>query len=119
MGTTQPYLKLFKTSIKSDSNPFGGMIVFGNNFIKRVIDISMSLFGLVLLAPVFVYVAILIKHDSAGPVFYWGPRLGKNGKQFNILKFRTMYEVQSSYKGPSITSDGDDRPRPDPRGADM
>jgi diguanylate cyclase (GGDEF)-like protein len=112
MSTTQTYIKVLKTFKSPGSNPFRVISVLGNNLIKRGLDISMSLLGLVTLAPVFIYVAILIKHDSAGPVFYWGPRLGKNGKQFNILKFRTMYEVQSSYKGPSITSDGDDRITP-------
>jgi len=112
MSTTQPYLKVFKTSKTSGSDLFRAIIDLGNNLIKRAFDIGMSLFGLIILAPVFVYIAAMIKRDSAGPVFYWGPRLGKNGKQFKILKFRTMYEVQSSYKGPSITSDGDDRITP-------
>ena len=72
----------------------------------------MSLIGLIFLSPVFLYVAIMIKRDSPGPVFYWGPRMGMNGKAFKILKFRTMYEDQRSYNGPSVTAQGDDRITP-------
>jgi lipopolysaccharide/colanic/teichoic acid biosynthesis glycosyltransferase len=77
--------------------------------LKRVFDIFVSAMGLLLLSPFFVLFAILIKYDSPGPVFFRGPRLGKNGKIFNILKFRTMYERPESYQGFRITARGDDR----------
>ncbi len=85
---------------------------FAKEQIKRLFDIVASSLGLLLLAPVFVYIAWMIKSDSPGPVFYWGPRMGKNRKPFKILKFRTMYEDQSSYSGPRVTAQGDSRITP-------
>jgi O-antigen biosynthesis protein WbqP len=58
--------------------------------IKRVLDFLFSFFGIVILMPVFLIIAILIKVDSKGPVFFIQKRVGKNKKHFNILKFRTM-----------------------------
>jgi len=58
---------------------------------KRIVDFIFSLFALVLLSPLFVLVAALIKMTSEGPVFYKQERIGKNGKRFKMYKFRTMY----------------------------
>jgi lipopolysaccharide/colanic/teichoic acid biosynthesis glycosyltransferase len=58
--------------------------------VKRLFDIACSVVGLILLAPVFVVTAILIKRDSSGPVFFRQTRIGQFGKQFSIYKFRTM-----------------------------
>lgn len=57
---------------------------------KRLFDIAASFVGLALLAPLFVLIALWIKVDSAGPVFFRQQRVGRWGKPFNILKFRTM-----------------------------
>ncbi|MBL6982300.1 MAG: sugar transferase [Anaerolineales bacterium] len=78
----------------------------------RARDIALAFIGLLILAPFFALFALLIKRDSPGPVFYWGPRVGKNGKLFEILKFRTMYEQPESYQGPQITAKGDPRVTP-------
>lgn len=86
-----------------------------NAVVKRIFDICASLFGLIILSPFFIFIAILIKRDSPGPVFYWGPRMGKKGRIFYMLKFRTMYERPESYKGPRLTANGD--PRITPLGA--
>lgn len=59
-------------------------------YIKRIIDFSMSLIGLIILSPIFILLAIIIKIDSRGPVFFKQKRLGKDKRYFNILKFRTM-----------------------------
>lgn len=59
-------------------------------YIKRGIDFLLSLIGLIVLAIVFIGIAILIKTTSKGPVFFKQKRVGKNKKYFNILKFRTM-----------------------------
>lgn len=59
-------------------------------FLKRLFDIIFSLFGLIILLPIFLIIAIAIKIDSNGPVFFKQTRVGKNGKEFKILKFRTM-----------------------------
>lgn len=76
---------------------------------KRAIDIFISGLGLVLLAPLFAYVAFRIKRESPGPVFYRGLRSGRNGKVFRILKFRTMVESEESYNGPPVTARDDPR----------
>ena len=61
------------------------------DFIKRVIDISISLILLILLIPILIVVSILIKLESTGPVFFRQSRIGQNGHPFTIYKFRTMY----------------------------
>ncbi|MCO6499278.1 MAG: sugar transferase [Vicingus serpentipes] len=57
---------------------------------KRIFDIILSLFGLILLFPLFILIALLIIIDSKGGVFYIQKRIGKNGITFNLFKFRTM-----------------------------
>lgn len=57
---------------------------------KRFFDIVSSLFGLVILSPLFLIVAIWIKIDSKGPVFYRQVRVGRENKDFYLVKFRTM-----------------------------
>lgn len=59
-------------------------------YVKRGIDIILSLMGLVILAPFFVLLALAVKLDSAGPVFFKQERVGIHKKHFYILKFRTM-----------------------------
>ena len=59
-------------------------------FTKRLFDILASLIGLVILSPVFLIVAIAIKIDDGGPIFYNQERIGKNGKEFKMYKFRSM-----------------------------
>ncbi len=61
------------------------------NFFKRFIDIVLSAAGLLLLSPVLLIIALLIKLDSKGPVLFKQKRIAKNKEHFNILKFRTMY----------------------------
>ena len=59
-------------------------------FIKRLIDITGSLFGIILLSPLFLITAIIIKLDSKGPVFFKQNRCGKDGNLFKMYKFRSM-----------------------------
>ena len=80
--------------------------------IKRAFDVTAAFLGLLVLSPFFGIIGILIKRDSPGPVFYWGPRIGRYGVQFKMLKFRTMYETPKSYRGPRVTSQDDDRITP-------
>ncbi len=58
--------------------------------IKRIIDVVVSLIGILILWPLFILVAIIIKLDSKGSIFYLQERIKKNGKPFKIIKFRTM-----------------------------
>ncbi len=67
-------------------------------FLKRATDIVVSVIGLVLLAPVFFAIAVAIKLDSPGPVFFRQERVGKDGRIFRIFKFRTM--VQNATEHP-------------------
>jgi len=79
---------------------------------KRIFDIVAAALGLILLTPLFVILRVLIKRDSAGPVIYQGWRVGRGGRPFRILKFRTMYENGASYAGPRLTSSEDERVTP-------
>lgn len=63
-------------------------------FVKRILDILISLLVLLILWPVFIIVGILIKKEDKGTVFYKQIRTGKNGKNFEMYKFRTMKECK-------------------------
>lgn len=76
-------------------------------FFKRVFDLIMSVIGLIILSPVFLILAIAIKIDSPGPVFYRQERVTQYGKRFRIHKFRTM--VQNADKGSQVTVNNDNR----------
>lgn len=71
-------------------------------FIKRVFDIVFSLLALIILIPLFLIISFIIKTSSKGPVFFKQIRVGKDGKEFKIIKFRTM-EVDAEKKGMQIT----------------
>lgn len=58
--------------------------------IKKIFDITVSIVAIVLLSPVFIIISIIIKFNSAGPIFYLQKRVGKNNSDFFIFKFRTM-----------------------------
>jgi len=75
--------------------------------IKRVFDIVVSFFGLVVILPVFFIIAIAVIIESRGGVFYLQKRVGKNNKDFKIFKFRTMY-TNSDKKG-LLTVGSDDK----------
>jgi lipopolysaccharide/colanic/teichoic acid biosynthesis glycosyltransferase len=75
---------------------------------KRLLDITVASIGLVVLAPLFVVIGILIKFDSPGPVFFKGERIGQHGRRFYILKFRSMVP-DAPRLGTSITSQDDPR----------
>lgn len=79
----------------------------GSLLCKRLFDIGVSAVMLVLLSPVFLVLAVVIKLDSPGPVFYRQVRLTQYGKPFRIFKFRTM--VQGADKGSQVTVGGDSR----------
>lgn len=81
-------------------------------FFKRVLDILGSGFGLVVFSLLFLYIAIRIKRESPGPVYYRGERVGRDGRVFWILKFRTMYETPENDKGLRLTVKNDQRVTP-------
>lgn len=80
----------------------------GSLFLKRAFDVFASGIGLFLLSPIFLIVAIWIKIDSEGPVFFRQKRMGLHAEPFCIFKFRTMVN-DADKKGRQITVGGDAR----------
>ena len=77
--------------------------------IKRVFDVSLSVLFLALFSPVYVMLAIRVKLDSKGPVFYKQERVGRYGHPFKIIKFRTMAQGAENGNGPQLTMPEDAR----------
>src|SRR5262249_26299869 len=75
---------------------------------KRAVDIAGSAFGLLFLLPVFIIVAIVIKFDGPGPVFFRQERVGLGGRSFRIFKFRSMV-VGAARTGTALTVRADTR----------
>ncbi|WP_338968773.1 sugar transferase [Fusobacterium nucleatum] len=75
--------------------------------LKRIFDIILSLFGLIILLPFMLIIAIFIKLDSKGPVFFKQLRVTKNGREFKVFKYRTMRVGSDKYS--QITVGKDDR----------
>ncbi|MEY4215841.1 MAG: hypothetical protein RLZZ68_297 [Bacteroidota bacterium] len=78
---------------------------------KRFLDITLSLVALIVLTPLYLLCAILVKLSSPGPVFFLQERIGLNNEPFQIIKFRTMY-VNSEPNGPQLSSTNDARITP-------
>ena len=72
---------------------------------KRLFDLITSFIGLVFLVPIFIIVSLLVKISSVGPVFFVQKRIGKNGKIFQMIKFRSMYVIQNSTSNISVKGD--------------
>lgn len=72
---------------------------------KRCLDVALSIMAIVVLSPVFVVVALLVMQSSAGPILYRGLRAGRNGRNFHILKFRTMIVDAERHGGASTAVD--------------
>ena len=77
-------------------------------FIKRLSDVILSFPVVILLIPIWVVCALIIKFDSPGEIIYRQQRLGKNMKPFTILKFRSMY-VDAEKSGPKLSCSSDNR----------
>lgn len=102
-------------SVKS-SNLFGVPLVnlsrnhlsHGMKALKRFMDLALSAMALMVLSPAFLFIAIRVKMDSSGPVFYRQERLGIFGRPFKIIKFRTMIQ-NAEGQGPKLSSGEDPR----------
>lgn len=77
-----------------------------NSGIPRFLEILIALSGIILLLPILIIIAILVKLTSPGPIFFLQKRVGLNGKHFTLFKFRTMRVQQS---GPLVTAASDNR----------
>lgn len=75
---------------------------------KRLFDLTWSILGIIILSPVLLVCAILIKINSKGPILFKQVRVGKNNRDFKIMKFRTMY-TDSAQKGLLTLGDKDPR----------
>ncbi|MBN2662202.1 MAG: sugar transferase [Bacteroidales bacterium] len=79
--------------------------------IKRMIDVVLSLIAFVILLPLYIFTAIGVKMSSKGPIFYRQERVGKNGRPFKIIKFRSMF-TDAEINGPALSSSSDSRITP-------
>ena len=68
-------------------------------FPKRIFDILASFFGIIVISPILLIVALFIKLQMPGPVFFIQTRIGKGGKEFSLLKFRTMLVKPKTSEG--------------------
>ena len=79
-------------------------------YIKRILDFILSLLATIVLSPLFLVIAIIIKIDSRGPTFFSQERLGKDGKVFKIIKFRTMIpNAEKIGDGLKVKTESDNR----------
>ena len=98
-------------------NLYPSWLVFGVGFrrngflraIRRGLSFGISLVGLVLALPLIPLIMLAIRLDSAGPVFYTQTRVGKNGRLFKVIKFRTMRQDAEAANGPQWAGDNDPR----------
>lgn len=98
------------------SNIFGALLIDVNSEVmpvwqrtmKRLMDIVMSGIALILLTPVFIVLGVMVKLSSPGKIFFKQDRVGKNGRLFKIIKFRTMF-VGAEKNGPQLSSSNDPR----------
>jgi len=98
-------------------NLYPSWMVFGQGFrrtatfilVRRVVSIVISLIGLVLTLPLIPLIILAIRLDSKGPVFYTQARVGKGGRVFNVVKFRTMRQDAEAANGPQWADDKDPR----------
>ncbi len=91
-----------------DINP--GIMTPWEKLIKRITDVLLSFLGFLLFLPFGLILSLLIRLDSKGPIFYTQDRLGKDGKAFKIIKFRSMkHNVQSQGDKVILTTENDQR----------
>ncbi len=76
--------------------------------IKRTLDIILSGLSLIILSPLYLYIAIRVRLSSNGPIFFMQERIGKSGNPFNIIKFRSMY-LDAEESGPQLSNEQDNR----------
>ena len=88
--------------IISDAMPIWQRVV------KRAMDFILSLIAVIILIPFYIFSALAVKLSSPGPVFFLQDRVGKNGKSFKIIKFRTMV-MNAEKNGPQLSSKDDPR----------
>jgi exopolysaccharide biosynthesis polyprenyl glycosylphosphotransferase len=101
------------------TNIFGALLIQLNvetmpvwqQTLKRLMDVLVSIVAIILLLPLYLAMAIAVKISSPGPIFFLQERIGRNGKAFNIVKFRTMF-IDAEKLGPQLSSANDPRITP-------
>lgn len=88
-----------------------GLMANWEKIFKRLIDVVASLVLMILLIPLYLYIAIRVKLSSPGPIIFRQHRIGMNGRPFTIFKFRSMYP-DAEPNGPQLSHEGDDRCTP-------
>lgn len=78
-------------------------------FVKRSFDICFSLFAIIISSPAMILAAIMVKIDSPGPLFYFQKRVGRFGKEFDVIKFRSMRVGSEAGVGPKVATSDDPR----------
>lgn len=91
------------------THAYTSLITSWRLFLKRALDLSVALTGLVVGAPVFLLIALAIKLDSRGPIFYKQLRVGLRGRTFYIYKFRSMRQDAEVKSGPVWAKENDPR----------
>jgi len=86
-----------------------GPLALRDRIIKRLLDITLSIAGLIVLAPLLVGVAIAIKLESKGPIFFMQNRVGRDNKLFRMFKFRSMYTERCDVNAVQLTTRNDTR----------
>lgn len=76
--------------------------------LKRVLDVVLSILAMLLLLPLYIFLALGVKFTSKGPIFYSHERIGRYGKPFSIFKFRSMVQ-DAERSGPALSSENDSR----------
>lgn len=98
-------------------NLYPSWLIFGDGFrrstmfvlVRRALSIVISLVGLILAAPLLPWIMLAITLDSKGPIFYTQTRVGKGGRTFKVVKFRTMRQDAEAASGPKWAGDNDPR----------
>ena len=85
-----------------------GLLPLWQQNFKRLIDISASILGIIILSPLFIYTAIRLKISSKGPLLYLQERIGYKGRPFKMIKFRSMI-MNAEKNGPELSTDDDPR----------
>ena len=105
-------------SVKQESIFHSPFLVINNRLmsewqysVKRIADVVLALIAMVVLSPVYLITAIIVKCTSPGPVFYAQERIGLHGRPFRMHKFRSMY-VDAESAGPALSTDDDPRITP-------
>ncbi|MBN8700634.1 MAG: sugar transferase [Chitinophagales bacterium] len=85
-----------------------GLLPLWQQNVKRLLDILVSVLGMILLSPLFLYIAVRVKRSSPGPLLYLQERIGYKGKPFTMIKFRSMLP-DAEPDGPVLSTDHDPR----------